>query len=116
MRGYKPWKILLNRGLRDALRLDAGDSGDYIRHDAGDSFLGLPIRINETVSEPIIMIDPLDSVWKLEKAESTSDEVLWNQRKRGIRNPNEVNQPKWKSRHRRTGFVEGRTVPKRSGL
>lgn len=116
MRGYKPWKILLSPGLRHAFRLEMERSAaarEYVRNDLQDSFMGLPIIIDTTVSEPIIMINPEDRVWTLEDAQSTPDEVLWNSKK-GRRNPNAVYQPKW--RPKRAGIDQGTEIPFRSEL
>lgn len=99
MRGYKPWKILLSPGLRYALRLE--NDPEYRRHDLGGWFLGLPIVVDTTVREPIIMINPEDRFWTLEEAQSTPEETVWESKK-GLANPNEVHQPKWRSRRKTT--------------
>lgn len=82
MRGYQPWKILLSRGLRDALRLDSGESPDYLRHDQGDRFMGLEIKIDVSVTEPLILVKPQWRDAPLEREQSTDEEVLWQRMKR----------------------------------
>lgn len=77
MRGYRPWKILLSPGLRYALRLDQGESPDYVRHDLGDRFMGLEIKVDATVEEPIIIIKPEIRRDALEQGVSTNPERLW---------------------------------------
>ena len=58
MRGYKPWKILLSRGLSYALYLECRDGLDYTKTDQGSFFMGLLIKIDDTCQEPIIMVKP----------------------------------------------------------
>lgn len=70
MRGYKPWKILLSRGLSYALFLEVGQSVDYYKTDQGSFFMGLLIKVDDTVEEPIIMIKP-EKVPKFDDAQST---------------------------------------------
>lgn len=67
MRGFKPWKILLNPGLRYALELEGHD---YVKRDLGHFFMGLLIQIDVTVSEPIILIKP-ELVRKQDESHST---------------------------------------------
>lgn len=103
MRGYKPWKILLSPGLRYAFRLEMERSAaahEYVRHDVQDSFLGLPIVIDSTVHEPIIMIDPGDRFWNIPKSQSTPEETVWKHKK-GLIKPGEIYQPKWRLRRSR---------------
>lgn len=71
MRGYKPWKILLNRGLRYALYLEMSGKMGYKRTDSGDFFNDLPIVVDDTVEEPIILIRPEIRKDPLEKGQST---------------------------------------------
>ena len=75
MRGYEPWKILLSPGLRDALRLE--NRPEYVRHDVGDLFMGLQIRIDASVNEPIILIKPELRARPLDQGHSTPEEVAW---------------------------------------
>ena len=81
MRGYKPWKILLSPGLRFALRSEMEGKIDYQRHDKGDMFMGLPIKLSSDVVEPIIMIEPEACGKPTEAAQSTPEEVVWRRRK-----------------------------------
>lgn len=82
MRGCKPWKILLSRGLRDALRLELSDQALYRTHDQGDRFMGLEIKIDESVVEPIILIKPEWRDTPMEQGLSTPEERLWRRMKR----------------------------------
>jgi hypothetical protein len=77
MRGYQPWKILLSPGLRFALRSEVGGTMEYAKHDQHDMFLGLPIVLDTTVREPIMMIKPERRTVPLEKGFSTSEERVW---------------------------------------
>lgn len=82
MRGYQPWKILLSRGLRDALRLDSGESPDYVRHDVADCFMGLEIKLDASVEEPIIMVKPVlrDAPLADAAGQSTDPRRNWKRR------------------------------------
>ena len=83
MRGYEPWKILLSPGLRFALRSEMRDKlTEYVSHDKGDMFLGLPIVVDSTVEEPIIMVKPELRYQPLEQGRSTPEEVAWKRKKR----------------------------------
>ncbi len=55
--GKKPWKILLSKGLRWALEEELRDKGTYVKRDQGHFFEGLLIVIDNTVKEPILLID-----------------------------------------------------------
>lgn len=79
LRGYHPWKILLSRGLRDALRLE--NSPGYVKHDEGDTFGSLPIVIDNSVREPLILVKPEPRKAALDMGQSTSEEYVWKRRK-----------------------------------
>jgi hypothetical protein len=79
--GYKPWKILLSPGLAYALRLDSGDSPDYVRHDLGSRFMGLEIKIDPSVQEPIIMVKPEMRETPLDLGHSTPEEMVWRKKR-----------------------------------
>ena len=78
MRGYKPWKILLSQPLRELLRVHA--DADYKRHDQGDTFMGLLIKIDNTLQEPIILIKSERRVTPLEQAQSTDPRRNWRRK------------------------------------
>ena len=82
MRGYKPWKIMLSPGLRFALRSEMeGKIAEYIRHDLGDMFLGLPVVVSPDAVEPLILIKPEVRETPLDQGKSTPEEVAWRRRK-----------------------------------
>lgn len=82
MRGYTPWKIMLSPGLRFALRSEMeGKLQEYQKHDKGDMFMGLPIKIDSTVMEPIIMIKPEPRIQPLDEGQSTPEETVWRRGK-----------------------------------
>lgn len=80
MRGFKPWKILLSPGLRFALRSECGISPEYVRHDLGDVFDGLPIVVDTSVREPIIMLKPEVRDTPLDMGKSTDERLHWKRK------------------------------------
>jgi len=58
MRNLEPGKILLSHGIRWALREEMKGklAHEYKQHDLGDTFAGLPIVVDNSVNEPIILI------------------------------------------------------------
>lgn len=56
MRGLEPEKILLSHGLRWALREEMSGNGVYKKHDLGDTFAGLPVVVDNSVNQPLVMI------------------------------------------------------------
>ena len=52
--GKHPVKIVMHKALRDGLRSELAGSLNYVRHDQGDRFAGLPIVVSTDALTPLV--------------------------------------------------------------
>lgn len=67
-RNLEPWKILICSGLRWALREEMRHECGYRTTDQGDFFGGVQVVVDESVTEPLILVRPQKRKTPLEES------------------------------------------------